>query len=147
VSAQPEDAPRGFVPMRDYLRLQRRLDEVEEELAYLKSNAREDFDEESLALLRSRLRLPRSCVLILREICLAGEAGAIPGRIHRDIGSSGDPKVIDVQICRLNKTLAEQGAPRVVAYRMIHGRRVLSQDGRAWLQKRAPELFIKGGKR
>lgn len=144
MSAQPEDAPRGFVPMREYLRLQRRLDEIEEELAYLQSEARDDVHAETIAILRVRLKLPQSCVLVLREICLAGEAGAIPERIRDRVGTS-NVKTIDVHIWKINKSLSAQGSPRAIGYRVIYGRRVLTPDGRQWLQARAPELFAKGG--
>lgn len=145
MSALADDAPRGFVPMREYLRLQKRLDEAEDELAYLRSEASEELHDELVAMLRCRLKLARTHILILREVCLAGEAG-VPMETLRDRAGTPQLKTIDVHIWKINQSLGAQGCPRVFALRALYGRRVLSPEGRAWLQERAPELFTKGAK-
>jgi hypothetical protein len=134
MSAQPEDAPRGFVPMADYLRLQRRLDALEELLACHEAAAGKDM---ALLFVEAFTISPQRARLLA---CLAD------GRLHSfetlmNFAGCGSEIVLKTQIFHLRKAIEAHGAPLGAIVSSWATGYQMSQEGRQWLRERVPEAF------
>lgn len=145
MSAIELDAPRGFVPMREYLRLQRRIEELEARLA-------EERDllpryTANLNQLRARFGLSPHAALMVMAL-MAAQPGA---RLRRErivslIGSKcEDPHYVAVLTCKVNRTIAANGGPErfVSCERGGHNANGywISTADKQWLRDAAPEAF------
>lgn len=142
MSAAHDDTPRGFVPMRDYLKLQERCDELEERLALLSDEGRSCDMENAISLIRLRVRTaPKSAKYLAlhlrskRRLLHSAEAAEFMElRQDCDVG---------VHVWRLNRDAQAQGGPVLVRGRCGSGGRLITDEGRAWLATLIPELFPK----
>lgn len=134
MSAQPDDAPRGFVPMREYLRLQDECDELREQLA-------------NMCPVQNDPRIARVCMgvgtspqraRVLLVLWRASEP--LQGfKLAPRVGAA-NPQTLARQIVTLRRELRAAGAPETVRAKRWHGY-WLTDEGRAWLQERVPEAF------
>lgn len=148
MTAQPDDAPRGFVPMRDYLRLQRRCDALEAKLAERREAERDEAEEERIDTLRRRLGLgpqqARALLVLwdankpLTKVGVVAERADIPTQ-----------KQVNIILSRANATVRATGGPEylIAGKRGIGGGLFVTDEGRAWLAERVPEVFAKGAAR
>lgn len=148
MSALADDAPRGFVPMAEYLRLQRRCDELEERLAATNEEIREGASHDRLMAARFKLGLTeQETKLVLfcfdqrfpRPRSLAAEAMGAFGSYAED--------QVNIVAHKLNRKLRKQGAPDYVVrgVRGQGGNYGLSPEGREWLRPRLSELETERG--
>lgn len=149
MSALADDAPRGFVPMRDYLKLQRRVDELEAQLADRKQDEREEADEALVDILRRRLRLSPQEARVTIMLAQTHRPLMRLELLHEAIGC---PEINQIRILahKANKRMAALGAP----LHMMRGQRGrdssgwwMIDEGRAWLLQRVPELSPQGASR
>lgn len=145
---QEDDAPRGFVTMREYLRLQRRCDELEDLLADLREDERDVVDELLIHAVRLNVGVsPQGA----KAIIAIARARRQPVMLHTLISATGAPTKTSVGavVCFANKAAAERGAPLLIKGYQGNltggGGRYITPEGRAWLEERVPELFAKGG--
>ena len=148
MSAQPDDAPRGFVPMREYLRLQRKCDDLEAQLAERREAERDEADEDTIGIVRRRLGLSPQQARVLLVLWGASKPLLTSGQLYQRLGWPSDRQV-NVVIHKGNAVMRNQGGPQYV----IAGRRgcggglFITDEGRAWLAERVPEVFAKGAAR
>jgi hypothetical protein len=135
MTALADDAPRGFVPMRDYLRLQAECDELREQIADLRP-ARKD---PRIARICRAIRTSPQRASILLVLWLAREP--LPGiRLAKRVGTE-HAATLSRQVLSLRPELRNAGAPaNMIQSRRWHGY-WLTDEGRAWLQERVPEAF------
>jgi len=147
VSALTDDAPRGFVPMREYLRLQRRCDELEARLAEQREAERDAADDDTAALVRRRLNLSPQGATVLLTLFAANKPLMTACRLNLRLRWPSDRQV-NVVISRANAAMRRLGAPAyVIAGRRAYGGGLfVTDEGRAWLKARVPEAFADGGK-
>ena len=144
---QEDDAPRGFVTMREYLRLRDRCEELECLLADRREDEVVDATSDLIALVRLATKVsPQGARLLIHMARMRRQVAqqeALQAVIGVDNGTH-----INVVVCKLNQAAMKNGAPRLV--RAFHpgpngGGRFITPEGRAWLEERVPELFAKGG--
>lgn len=149
MSTQPTDAPRGFVPMRDYLRLERELEDVREELAAARQQLRPLTAPDHAMLLRHRI--PRLTPDQSRLLELVSRARSICSvdwlsetlEISTETGTS-----VKTQVWHINDRIRSAGGPGyTVRGQAKVGGYSLTPEGRAWLEANVPELFTKGAAR
>lgn len=146
-----DDAPRGFVPMREYLRLQRRVDELEAQLLYLRDDRR---DEDCAALVHS-VRLATGVTPQGAQMLIALARARTPTLCVEQLGQAlggRSPQHVRIVSWQINNTaMTKHGAPRLIkgytGSRYGGGGRYITSEGRAWLSERIPELFDKGAAR
>jgi len=144
-----DDAPRGFVTMREYIRLQRRIDDLEAQLASLRDDAREASDQELIHRLRLEAGIAPQGALVLIHLARARREPVPVESLERMLGR--DENHIGAVVHHANRNaMQRRGAPRLIAG---HSRgsegsgRFITAEGRAWLLERVPELFDRGSAR
>ena len=137
MTAQPIDAPRGFVSKAEYYKALARIEELEAEVADLRKRTGDSFDINRLAALKRRL--PKLRPAECRVVVALYEAA--PRTIHRKtmaeiavMFDSDEPEnVLRTTICRANKMMVAAGC----AYRPIESvwgiGYYLTQDAHQWL--------------
>lgn len=145
MSANPDDAPRGFVPMRDYLDLQRRCDELEAELAEHREATRDLLTEERIWLVRDKCHLTSQqarVLLVLLHARVPMKPGAIMDRVSPDARDHTAATIISYANTRARR----HGLPKLMRGMSgcQSGGYLLTPEGRAWLETHIPELFAKG---
>lgn len=146
---QEDDAPRGFVTMREYLKLQRRCEELEYLLADRRDEERDEADEQLIHALRLRLGVSPQGAKALIALAHARRQPVLLDSMSAAMGGATEGCI--KAVCHLlNRQAEARGAPRLVrGYRGNRfangGGRFITPEGRAWLEERVPELFAKGG--
>lgn len=146
-AALADDAPRGFVPMREYLRLQRRCDELEERIAELSEAERDTIDAALIWTARNRLRLTeQECKVVL--FLVGCRAPALRADIAEASNMGNSEGQLSVVTHKINRKLSVDGAPAycVRGFYGSGGRYGLTEQGREWLKERIPEAFKQGAK-
>ena len=135
---QEDDAPRGFVTMREYLKLQHRCEELEELLASTAST--QGLDQERAMKLQIRFGLTAiegellTLLTSRDELCKQFLFSVIWGMGGRRSGNDVSPKMLDVYICKIRKRLADKEAPDgIIETIWGKGWRIAPQH-RAWLE-------------
>lgn len=147
MSAQEQDAPHGFVPMRDYLRLQRRVDELEEQLACAKEDQRDAASENVLRAIQRALGVSRQVAQALAVVATSRRPSITGPEIKRAMGLN-TANHVSVLLDRIRIAAQARGAPKLIDGRPgSRGGRWLTHEGRAWLEEHVPELFAKGATR
>lgn len=144
-----DDAPRGFVPMREYLRLQRRVDELEAKLADRRQEQRAMIDRDLIARIRAEAGVSPQGAQIIAILARSRHPLVTREALEREFERGEDH--IGAVIHYANKNAADRrGAPRLIAglnRGVFESGRYITPEGRAWLSQRIPELFEKGAAR
>lgn len=142
---QEGDAPRGFVTMREYLRLRDRCEELEAIVASHQVDDAEDVDENIISKLRLEAGLSPQGAIVVSAIARSRRVVLLKEALMEATDAASESSLACV--CHFaNKAAAARGAPVLIrGVRNRAGGRYLTSEGRAWLQERVPELFSKGG--
>jgi hypothetical protein len=141
VSAAEQDAPRGFVPMREYLRLQRRVDDLEELLACARSEQRDAASDDVLRALQRSLGVSRQCAQVVAVIATSRRPTITGPEIQRVMGLNSDNHV-SVLLAKIAIAQRTGRFPKLIESRHgARGGRWVTPEGREWLQRNVPELF------
>lgn len=142
MSTAHDDAPRGFVPMADYLRLQRKCDELEATVAELREDRADALTEERELAVRLGCGLTRQqsrLVLTLLSVRHPLKGDVIIERISPD----ASPHTVATIASYANTRLRKRGLPNFIRGMSgcQSGGYILTPEGRAWLTEHIPELF------
>ena len=145
MSTAPDDAPRGFVRMADFIALQRRCDALETELAEYRDQERDALTEERVWLVRDKCHLTSQqarVLLVLLHARVPMKPGAIMDRVSPDARDHTAATIISYANTRARR----HGLPKLM--RGLSGCQsggyTMTPEGRAWLETHIPELFAKG---
>lgn len=130
-----DDAPRGFVPMADYLRLQRKCDELAEQVACLKDEQRDGATDELAGKLHMFLPASPQCARILAFILTAKRKVHYVPDLQERFGLHSYNHV-SVLMWRLNAEAMRLGGPRLIAGRKGSGGVTLQPGAREWIEHR-----------
>jgi DNA-binding response OmpR family regulator len=136
MSAQPEDAPRGFVTMREYLRLQRRLEALEDRLAYQEIPASKT-DGRALLFVEALALSPQRAELLA---CLADGRLRTLHALQRASGCISDIS-LKTQMFHLRRAIEAHGAPVSAIINAWGVGYQMTAEGHQWLRERVPEAF------
>lgn len=142
MSAGASDAPRGFIAMADYLRLQRKCDDLEAELAERRGDTLFEATEDAINTVRAELKIGRQASILLLFL-MASKRPLEPNERLCELVDAGHPHHVAVVLSRANKQIREGGGPKHVTFGLagINGGRRMSQEGRVWMEARLPQIF------
>lgn len=148
MTAQPDDAPRGFVPKAELYKALAEIDRLREELAAFRAAHRHESEDVRIGKLRCALRLSPQESAALLALWDSPKPLTPASRLYLRLGMPADRQV-NVVVCKANRKLRQQGGPEyVIAGLTGHGGGLfVTDEGRAWLAERVPEVFAKGAAR
>lgn len=130
-----DDAPRGFVHMRDYLRERREVEALREELVYAKWRLGEGAgDDERCVIAGSRLKLRRGDMRFFLRVV---RASPMPVFCMAD----DHPDSTRVYACRIRKAIARDGGDPKIVQTIDTVGYMITRSGLLWAQGWVPELF------
>ena len=153
MSALADDAPRGFVPRHELYKALAEIDRLREEVTNQReelAHQRQRFVTIAAAARRLKLRevLGLSATLSAMLIELIDHEAVTNEELLRVQepfrNESSDPNpanITRVNICRMRRRFEQLGGSRDAIKSIWNGGYKLSDEGRAWLQQRAPEAF------
>lgn len=140
-----DDAPRGFVPMREYLKLRERCEELEEIVKQHGDERVAGVREDTIALLRTRLKVsPQQAQIIAHMAATTRPAVTLQHLMECVLESGARRSLPGVLVCKINGRVRALGGPPYTI-RGVRGPTstgwYVTDDGRAWLKERVPEIF------
>lgn len=130
-----DDAPRGFVHMRDYLAVRREEERLREELLYAKWRLGEGAgDDERCVVAGSRLKLRRGDMRFFLRIVRASPMPVF-------CASDDSPGSTKVYACRIRKAIGRDGGDPKIVQTVDTVGYMITRSGLIWAERWVPELF------
>ena len=133
--------------MREYLRLQRRCEELEERLALRREETQEEIDADQTNWARRAFLLSPQQAKVLLAVLANKRPGVTSAKLNAMIGLDGQSHTPSVLVFNVNKRIRALGGPE----RAIHAGQGRGSIGyfadpklRAWCEERAPHIFQRG---
>lgn len=137
-----DEAPRGFVSMREYLALQKRCDQLEDEVFALRDEATVGAWQH----IRIRLNVSPQMAKILAALYCARTMLTTAETLSEAIGNPACANHSSVLVWKIRRTAEKRGWPSnlIESRNGMEGGRRMPDDAKAWLAEQVPELKSKG---